>query len=170
MRVLNKKITFLHSSKRTILLIVITALITIAISTTVSVLLERTFNLQVPSLGTIKTLGLEAYRDRGLENKIETIDWGTIWRGSSEIFTFYLRSVSNAEAILFLNTTNWNPANISEYLILSWNYDGTTVKPGEIIQVILTLSASSSHSFILYLITNDVKEFSFDIIIKAAEA
>jgi len=160
---------FSRSSKRTVLLVLIVVLITIAVTTAVSIWLERTFNLRVPSLGTIKTLGVEAYWDRNLENKIEIIDWDTIWPGSSKNVTLYVRSIGNVEATLYLNTTNWNPADLPDHVTLSWNYDGTTVHPDEVIQVTLTLSASSSQSFILYLITNKVNEFSFDIIIGTSE-
>lgn len=162
-------IKFLRSSKRTILVIIITAVITIAISAIASIWLSRISNFDVPSLGTIKTLGVEAYWDENLENKTETINWGTIWPGSSKNFTVYLRSISNTETTLLLNATNWNPANISEFMNLSWNYTNTTLYPGETIQVTLTLTTSSSNTFLLYLITNDVKEFSFDIIISTSE-
>ena len=160
---------FLRSSKRTILLILLVAVITIALSTTISILSERITTLKVPSLGTVKTLGVKAYWNRKLENKTETIDWDTISPGSSKNFTLYLRSISTTETTLNLNTTNWNPANISEYMNLSWNYNGTILPRGGIIQVTLTLTASSSNTFRLYLMTNDVKEFDFDIIISTSE-
>ena len=166
---LNSFISFLLSSKRIILLIIITAIITIIISATISMWLSRTLHFNVPSLGTIKTLGVEAYWNRNLENKTEIIDWGTIHVGSSRNVTFYLRSICNVETTLYLNATNWNPANISNYMSLSWNYNGTIIHPGEIIQVTLTLSASSSDAFLVYLITNDVRQFSLDIIIGTSE-
>jgi len=161
-------ITFLRSSKKTLLLILIVAVASIAITTTISILLSKIDNLHVPSLATIKTIGVEAYWDLNCENKTETIDWDTIWPGSTKNVTFYLRSVSNFEATLNLYATNWNPANISDYMDLSWSYNETPLNPGEIIQVTLTLSASSSDSFIRYLIANDVKDFNFDIVIAAS--
>ena len=161
-------IAFLRSSKKTILLILIVAIASITITTTISILLSKIYHLNVPSLATIKTIGVEAYWDPNRENKTETIDWGTIWPGSSKNVTFYIRSVSNFEATLNLNATNWNPANISDYMNLSWDYNGTTIRPSEIIQVTLTLSASPSNSFIHYLIANDVKDFNFDIVIAAS--
>ena len=166
---LDSFVRFLRSSKRTALLILITVLITIVISAIIAIWLDRTFNIHVPSLGNIKTLGVEAYWDRNLENKTETIDWGTIQPGLSKNVTLYLQSISNTETTLYLNTTNWNPTNISDYMNLTWNYNGTPINPGEIIQVTLTLSASSSHSFVRYPIINDVKEFSFDITIGTTE-
>jgi len=60
-----------------------------------------------------------------------------------------------------------NPAGISEYLTLSWNYDATSLNPDEIIPVTLSLSTSIDKSFIRYLITNDITEFSIDIHIAA---
>ena len=161
---------FLRSSKRTIRLILLTVVITIALSTTISILLsEKITPLKFPNLGTVKTLGVEAYWDKNLENKTETIDWGTISPGLSKNFTLYLRSISTTETTLNLNTTNWNPANISEYMNLSWSYNGTILHPSETIQVTLTLTTSSSDTFRLYLFTNDVKEFGFDIIIGTSE-
>lgn len=165
----NSLVKFLRSSKRKILVIIITAVITIAISAIISLWLSSINNIYVPSLGTIKTLGVEAYWDKNLENKTETISWGTIWPGSSKNFTLYLRSISNTETTLLLNATNWNPANISEYMNLSWNYNETILHPSETIQVTLILTTSSSNEFISYLINNDVKEFSFDIIISTLE-
>lgn len=162
-------IAFLLSSKKTVLLILVVVVITIAISAITSIWLSRTINFHVPSLGTIKTLGVEAYWDKNLENKTETINWGTIWPGSSKNFTLYLRSISNIETTLNLTTANWNPASISEYMDLSWNYNGTILHPRDIIPVTLTLIVSSSNTFLLELIISDVKEFSFDIIIGTTE-
>lgn len=166
---LNSLIKFLRPLKKTVLLIAAVVAITILITTLPAIWLSRRTDLEVPSLGTIKTLGVEAYWDRNLENKTEAIHWGTVWVGSSQNISFFVRSISNYIAKLTLNTTTWNPANISDYMNLTWNYNGTPINPGEVIQVTLTLSASSSISFIRYLITNDVREFSFDIIICTSE-
>ena len=165
-------VKLMRSSKKTILLILIVAVVAIITSSMVSILLNRTTRFSVPSFGTIKTEGVEAYWDKALKNKInpeEPVNWGTIWAGSSQNVTFYIRSISNIEATLQLNATNWNPANLSEYMTLSWDYNRTIVQPSEVIQVTLTLSASSSYALVHYLITNDVKQFSFDIIIVASE-
>ena len=117
----------------------------------------------------MKTVGVEAYWDPNRENKTETIDWGMVYPGSSKNVTFYIQSVSNLETILNLSTTNWNPANISNYMNLTWSYDGTPLSPGEVIQLTLTLSASPSDSFRNYLYAKEVKDFSFDIVIAASE-
>ena len=161
-------IAFLRSSKKTVLLILIVAIASITVTTTICILLSKIDKLHFLSLATIKTIGVEAYWDPNLENKTETIDWGTIWPVSSTNKTLYIQSTSNSKATLNLYTTNWNPTNISHYMSLSWSYNGTPLNPGEIIQVTLTLSASSSDSFVHYLVDNDVKDFSLDIVIVAS--
>jgi len=156
-------------SKQTLLLIATVAAATIIITTFTAIWLSKILNLSIPSLGTIKTLGVEAYWDRNLTNKTETIKWGTIWPGSSHNTSLYIRSVSNVETTLILNATNWSPTNLSDYMNLTWNYNGTAIHPEEIIEVTLTLSAPSSYQFIMYVITNDVKQFDLDIIISTQE-
>ena len=171
---------FLRSIKKTILLILVVVAITLLVSTIISVLLTRTHTIDVPSLGHIKTRGVEAYWDINMQNETEEINWGTFWLGSSNNITIYLLSVSNVETTLSLtkaNLTFYNtnevaihpPNNISIYMNLSWDYNGSVVKPGGVIQVTLTLSADYSPDFISYLIENDIRRFSLDILISVIE-
>jgi len=81
--------------------------------------------------------------------------------------TMYIRNEGNGEVELQLEAASWEPANISSYLNLTWNYDGAAVLPIEMVEVTLTLSSSSSPDFTEYLVAYDVREFSFDIIISA---
>jgi len=156
-----------HVSRKTLLTIVVAVVATITGSSIVSVILSTITGLQIPSFGTIKAVGVEAYWDKNIENRTMRIDWGTIGLGSQQDVTIYIRSISNVDTTLHLNTTDWIPAEISQYLTLLWNYDDETIHPRDIIQITLTLSASSSYSFFEYLITNAVKSFSFDIQINA---
>lgn len=160
--------TFLNRSKKTLFLILIVALASVALTTTISIMLSKTSNFTLPSLGTVKTIGVEVYGDQNLENKTETINWDEVWVGSSKNVTVYIRSISNYQIILNLNATDWNPADVSDYMNLSWDYNGTLLNPGETIPVMLTLSIPSSYSFVNYLIDNDVQNFNVDIHIIAA--
>ena len=170
----------LRSSKKTILLILTVAAITLVISTIFSILLTRIDNLHMPSLGNLRTQGVEAYWDATLENETKTIDWGTLWLGSSKNATIYLRSTSTGQTPLYLETANLTfydtnqlamqpPTTISTQMHLSWNYNGSMVKSGNVIQVTLTLSTDYSQDFVSYLIENDVKSFSLDILIRTTE-
>lgn len=145
--------------------------------------LARTHNFYLPSLGTIKTLGIEAYWDASYTDKVdegEYIDWGTLWLGSSNNATIYLQSISNIPTTLnppknnltFYDTENvpiHPPANVSTHMNLTWNYNGTIINPGKQIQVTLTFSAEYSLDFVHYLIENDVKRFIVDILISTTE-
>ena len=160
--------TFLNRSKKTLFLILIVVLASVALTTTISIMLSKTSNFTLPSLGTVKTIGVEVYWDQNLENKTETINWDEVWVGSSKNVTVYIRSISNYQIILNLNATDWNPTDVSDYMNLSWDYNGTLLNPGETIPVMLTLSIPSSYSFVNYLIDNDVQNFNVDVHIIAA--
>lgn len=159
----------LPRSRNAVLLIVSVIIVTILASATIAILLNKIANLNIPSLGTIVTVDVEAYWDGNLINKAETVNWGMILPGSSRNAKVYLRSMSNVKSKLNLSTTDWIPANISEGITLSWDYNDSTINPGEVVQVTLTLSASNSYSFIKYLVDNNVREFNFTIIIRATE-
>jgi hypothetical protein len=170
--VFNSIIMFLRRKKKTILLVLLVVLITLLLSTTITLLLNRFDNLHVPSIGTIRTIGVEVYgKEINLtQDGKQYIDWGTIYLGTLTSRSFYVRSRSNMDTTLRLNATNWNPSGISDFLTLSWNYtDNTIVKPNQTIPVTITLSADSSQQFVEYLVRNNVREFSFDITIRSSE-
>jgi hypothetical protein len=169
MNFLSSLFALLSRNKKTLLLIFVVSTITLLISSVISIWLSNFHNLTVPTIGTIKTVGVEAYWDPNRENKTETIDWGTLWPGLTRNVTLYIRSVSNVKTTLNLNTSDIVPADISEFLDLSWDYSGTVINPDGIIQVTLFLSTTRDESLIYYLITNDVTNFSLDIHIVAHE-
>ena len=77
--------------------------------------------------------------------------------GSTNNATVYVRNEGNVAANISLATENWNPSNASNYMTLSWNYDGQQLNPQEVAQITLTLNVSSS--------VQGIESFSFDIII-----
>lgn len=160
---LNSFINLLRSSKKTILLITVVSLISILSTSGIAIYLSTFHNYTIPSFGTIKTIGVEAYWDQELENQTTTINWGLIWLGESANATLYIRSVSSTEITLHLFPSNITPAGFSKYMDLSWNYNGTSLNPNDVIEVTLFLSASSDYSFVNYLITNEVKNFDMEI-------
>lgn len=173
-------VNFLHRSKKTLLLILIVAVTAITLSAAISIWLSRTYNIHVPSIANIKTIGVKAYWDANLENETKQIQWGTIYPGSSANVTLYIQSISNVKTILQNKTANWTfkdsnntivsgPSNSTTYMHLDWDYNNATVNPSETVQVTLTLFVDNSPSFIDFLINNNVDSFSFDIIITASE-
>jgi len=160
---------FLKSSYKILFLVAIVAIISVASTTLVSILLsESDSEVYLPSLGTIKTIDVEIYWDPNGENKRETLSWDEIKTGTVNT-TVYVKSVSNFRVTLNLNITDWNPVEISDYLTISWDYNGTLINPGEIIPVTMTLSASSSDDFINYLVENEINRFDVVIHIVASD-
>jgi hypothetical protein len=175
----DSSLTSLLSHKKTILLITITVAVTLIISSMILVWLDGWINLKIPSTGTIRLRGVEGYWDKNLTNKTETCDWGTIWPGVTENRTIYLRSICNFDTTLNLTTGNWTyldsndnivsgPNSTTPYMNLTWNYNYTMIKPGQTLQVTLTLSVDRSSNLIEFLIANDVKRFSVDIYISTS--
>ena len=120
-------------------------------------------DVHVPGLATIKTLEVEIYWDANGVNKRETMNWGEIEPWTSTNTIAYIKSASNFVVTLTFSLTDWNPVEISDYLTISWDYNGTLIEPGEIIPVTTTLSASSSDAFIDYLVDNEIKNFDASI-------
>jgi hypothetical protein len=139
---------------------------TILVGSLLSLWQSRVIETKVPTIGRVITVGVDAYWEETLENKITYIDWGVIYIGSSSNITFYLESISNVGVVLNLTSVNWVPEGISEHIDLTWNYDGNLIDPGEVIKVTLTLSTTPSRSTVDYLIQNEVNEFSFDLVIR----
>lgn len=168
---------FPHPSEKTLLLIAITAVATLLVSATTSLLLKRYHNLDFPSIGTIQAIGIKAYWDADLQEEVKEIDWGTIYSGSLESISLYVQSMSNVNITLELVTANWTfldsenmtvsgPSNSTSYMNLTWDYSNRLVGPDEIVQVTLTLLADDSLDFIQFMVSNDVTKFTFDIIIR----
>ena len=157
----------------------IVAIASIASTTLVSMMLSHSdYEIYVPSLGTIKTIDVELYWDPKCENKTETLSWDELkieklsWDEikMDPINTkVYVKSVSNFRVTLNMFLTDWDPVEISDYLTISWGYNGTIIYPGEIIPVTMTLTASSLDSFIGYLVDNEINRFDVDIHVVASD-
>lgn len=77
--------------------------------------------------------------------------------GSVRNESVYISNEGSMEASLYLETTNWDPPEASDYISLSWDYSGRMIKPDEIIQVTFSLSVSSD--------ITGITDFNFDIVI-----
>lgn len=172
--------TFLRHSKKTVLLIVVVATVTLVVSALVSTMLDNNYNIELPSIGKIHTVGVKAYWDLDLQNETKEIQWGTLYTGESYNTTLYLQSISNVPTTLRMeynwtlqdskNITVFEPnATASDYLKLSWNSTDQNLNPNEITQTTLTLTMNDSIEFIRTLISKDVEQFTMNITIRASE-
>ncbi len=170
---------FLKASYKTLVLVAIVAVVSVAISSLVAIMLSHSDDeVYLPSLGTIKTIGVETYWDQNGENRRENLTWNEIQIQKLEgdevkmnqvNTTLYVKSVSNIRVTLNMSVTDWNPVEISDYLTISWDYNETILNPREIIPVTMTLSASSSNAFINYLVENEITRFDVVIHIVASD-
>jgi len=167
---------------RTIVLIIFVSLATLLLSAAVSIWLSSYHNLHLPSVGTIRVIGVEAFEGdlKVAYDGSQILDWGTVYPGTIANRSFYIRSKSNEQITLQLILSNltfqnsgganvMEPLPIEKPLDLTWNYTGTPLKPGEQICVVLTLKVSGDLAFVNYIINNDVKQFFFVIAIKPLE-
>jgi hypothetical protein len=167
------RLRFLKVSYKLLVLVAIVAILSVAGSALVAILLsESDSEIYLPSVGTIKTIGVETYWDQNGENKIEALTWDEIKIEKNEwdeitmepiSTTVYVKSVSNYRVTMNIFLTDWSPAEISDYLTISWDYEGEDMNPGEIIPVTLTLSAPSSDAFIDYILGNNIQSFDVSI-------
>lgn len=176
-------IQFILNSKKTILLIAIVSGLTLLISMLASIWLSSYHNTSFPSFGIIRVIGVEAYGGdiRTSPDGQQYLDWGTLYPGTVANNSFYIKSQSNMPVKLNLSVSNFIFKNslgenvtaappISEPLKITWNYNNTLVNPRESVYVTLSLTVSSDIAFLTYVIDNSVKEFAFDITIKALPA
>lgn len=109
------------------------------------------------SSGRVKAIGVGVYWDINCSEIVSSIDWGMVEPGSQQNVSVYIRNEGNANVTLSLATENWVPVNASDYMTITWDYDGRPLMPGQIIYVTLILSVFSN--------ATGVDSFSFDIII-----
>jgi hypothetical protein len=168
-RILQPLSDFLFSSKTRASLLVFVIVGSIAATTAISMVLTNHGNLTVSSVGSLKTVGVEAYWDHGCKTKVVRIDWGEIYPGSSSSVTLYIKNISNIETTLYLTMSNLMPSAISNYVTLYWDYSGMRLTPGQVIGVTLFLSVSGDNSLISYLTSFSDTSFTLDIQIAVHE-
>jgi hypothetical protein len=114
-------------------------------------------SVYLSSVGTVKALGVGVYWDSGCSQTVSSIDWGLAEPGAVKNVTVYMRNEGNAPITLSLQTANWNPANATNYISLSWNYGGQTIGANQAVAVTLSLSISAD--------IQGITTFSFDIVV-----
>jgi hypothetical protein len=117
-------------------------------------------SVRIVGRGAVKAVGVGVFWNSNCTNPVSFIDWGMVEPGSMNNVTVYMRNEGNVAASLSLATENWNPSNASDYLALSWNYDGRSLNPLEVAQVTLSLTVSQS--------VRGIENFSFDIVISVS--
>jgi len=126
----------------------------VAISTTYAMLTTLTV---IQGTGSLKSVGIGVYWDLQCTNATSSLDFGLLEPGSQRSFTLYMQNEGNSALTLSMTTENWNPANATDYLTLTWDREGHQVNADEIIESVITLSVSED--------AQGISSFSFDITI-----
>lgn len=158
-------------SAKTTLTIIVVVFYTIVLTTLLAAVLRTNHTLLMPGLGNIVTLGYD------VDNR--TIDWGTVYVGTSTDHAINLTSRSNRVTTPELDYGNWTfnnaenqpapPPSVNN-VTLSWSLNNDTqIAPNQEINVTITLTVEYDPTFVDYLINNTIATFSFDIIIHPSQ-
>lgn len=107
------------------------------------------------------TIDIDVYNDRACTQLKSSVVWGEIEAGGSVSEVIFIKNEGDGGVVLVLTTENWDPVEAADDMQLSWDYDDSTIEPGAVLEITLTLAVNSSISGI------DV--FSFDIVIFGSE-
>jgi hypothetical protein len=132
-------------------------LYTLTLSAVAQVTSSWNRNKTISNTGSVKAIGVGVYWDQNCTNPVSAIDWGILEPGSTKNVTIYIRNEGNSAVSLGMETSNWSPSNASNYIALSWDYDGSSIDPSVVVSVIFTLAVSAS--------IEGITSFSFDITI-----
>lgn len=135
--------------------------IAVLLATATWVVVEAVSNGKgVSNQGKLKVVDLGLYWDNGCANATVAVDWGPFSPGASSSVTLYVRNEGDSAVKLNLTTRNWNPADASELMTLTWNREGQVIEPQTVTAATLSLSLSTNIS--------GITDFSFDTIVTGA--
>jgi hypothetical protein len=98
----------------------------------------------VPMTGTINAVNVGVYRDVDCTINCTSLDVGSLNPGDTANQMVYVKNTGNVPVTLSMAASNWNPANATSYLTLTWNRPGYVLGTGLSVQATLTLTVASS--------------------------
>jgi len=112
---------------------------------------------RIPSSATVKAVGVGIYKDINFTVSVTKIDWGIVEAGESKNFSAYIVNRSNVPITLSMTTENWTPVNASNFITLTWNYDGSQITVDGYVFVTFVLRIDQAIS--------GIDAFSFTIVV-----
>lgn len=113
------------------------------------------WNYKITASVNIKSLGVTVYSDAACTLPLLTIDWGMMEPGESKSHSAYIKNESNVPVNMTMYVDNWNPINATDFMALTWSYDGRQIPVDSSLPVDFTLSIDASIS--------GIRNFSFEI-------
>ena len=112
------------------------------------------------SSGSVKAINVEVYWDFEGTQTVDAIDWGLPGSGDTVNRSIFVKNSGNSPMNISLTTASWAPAEAESYLFPSWNGEGLSINPDEMVMVTLTLEVSED--------VTGITDFSFTIIIEGS--
>jgi len=105
------------------------------------------------------TAGIGVYSNFECTIPQTSMSWGTLEPGGSQNVVCYIKNEGSSPSTLSMYASGWDPESLvtSNYLVLSWNYNGHSINPDDAIPVTFTLTVDAS--------IEGITNFSFDITI-----
>jgi hypothetical protein len=122
-------------------------------------LAQQTFQQQVASSGTIKTIGVTLFWDHTCTNKVTSVSWGAITSGGSVDKYVYVRNDGTTTATLSMSYGSWVPATAASYMAFRWNCSNYALSLNAITCAKMTLTVQPN--------ITGVVNFSFMILVQA---
>ena len=112
---------------------------------------------RIANSATLKLVGVGVYKDVNFTVPVTSIDWGLVEPGEEKKFSAYIKNESNVPLTLTMWTEDWDPANVSSFISLTWDYNGTEISVDSSIPVTFVLNVDAA--------TSGIDAFSFTIVI-----
>jgi len=145
--------------KRTGVIVATTLLALVMYTLALSVLASIQTSRTVSSTGEVKAIGVSLYQNIECTNPLSSIPWGLIGPGETKYYVMYARNEGDYNIYLTLDIAedSWSPTEASKYLVLSWDYNNSTIIPNKVVKITLSLYCDPS--------VTGIDIFSFNIII-----
>jgi len=112
---------------------------------------------RIPSSARVKAVGVGIYKDINFTVSVTQIDWGIVEPGETKNYSAYIVNKSNVPITLNMTTEDWAPANASNFITMTWNYNGAAIPVGGYALVTFVLSIDPA--------TSGIDAFSFTIVV-----
>jgi hypothetical protein len=163
-------------SFKTTLIITVVVIYTVTLTSLFASILNSYRSFQMPSFGTIYALGYDVYDgDIITVNGNKTLNWTTVYVGSSMNRSFLLKSISSTVTKPNFAYGNWTfrdvedqkqPSPRLDSITVDWNLrKDTLLNPNEVVNVTLTLRVEYNETFVQDIIKFNITTFSFDMAI-----
>ncbi len=96
------------------------------------------------------------YADNTCTQNASFVNWGDLRPGENTTKTVWIKNLGTTDVALSVAATDWEPQNAYPSISLSWNQEGRTLVPNEVVQATLTLTVSPD-------VAENITTFNFNI-------